>query len=184
MRRALALLLPLTLAAPLAGCDLQRMTEQGKVKPYAPSTFFADGAAMRVPPAGTVPRERVLGASIAPPVTRVLLERGRERFRIFCAACHGVLGDGQTVVADRMKLRRPRSLQEEGVRHQSPAKLYETITRGFGLMPSHERALSIEERWAVVAYVKALELSQSVPLGELPPDVAAEASASLGERDR
>jgi mono/diheme cytochrome c family protein len=176
MRRAALLLL-----LALAGCDesLQRMTRQEKVKPYSGSSFFADGAGMRLPPEGTVPRERARDDAIRPLVTRALLERGRERFRIYCAACHGVLGDGNTVVADRMTLKRPRSLLDPGVRHMTPAKLYETITHGFGLMPAHERALSREERWAVVAYVRALELSQSVPLDELPPDVAAEASASL-----
>jgi len=161
----------------------ERMTEQPKYKAYAPSEFFADGRAMRPPPAGTVPIER---ARIAPngdrnplPVTQELLSRGRNRFDIYCAVCHSVLGDGNTIVAGNMQLRPPPSLQEERLRALSDAALFRVATEGYGLMPGYDFQLSDEERWAIVAYVRALQLSQTVPIDSLPPALQQEAKLSL-----
>lgn len=142
------------LAVLLTGCDFQRMTDQRRPEP-------------QVPPRGSVARGTVRSES-SPPVTRALLARGRDRYTIFCAPCHGVLGDANTAIADRMTLRRPRSLQDEGTRAKAPEELYQVVKGGFGLMSSYEAQLPIEDRWAVAHYVKALQLSQSAPRAEVP----------------
>ena len=103
-------------------------------------------------------------------MTRKLLDTGRKRYDITCGTCHGPLGDGDSIVARQMALRPPPSLHRYVDR---PAGyIYEVITKGFGMMASYAAELTVEERWAVVAYVRALQLSQSTPAVELPPDVA------------
>ncbi len=174
-------------AAALAACEpLDPMARrQQKVRAYDPSPFFADGLAMRQPPAGTVPVERVLdpavltgagpdGAPVARipvPVTPELLALGRKRFEIVCAACHGILGDGDSMVAKNMSLRPPPSLfQRKG---EPDGYFFQVMSRGFGLMPSYAAELPVSERWAVVAYVRALQLSQHARLDQAPADVRA-----------
>ena len=166
----------------LAGCEaLDPMITQQKVKPYRESDFWPDHIAMRAPQPGTVSREDVLVSAVATgrgpdgkplpripvPVDRALLQRGRQRFDVTCAACHGTLGDGKSLVARNMSLRPPPSLH---LRPQQPDGWYFQIaTEGFGLMPSYASALTVEDRWAVVAYVRALQLSQAARLSDLPP---------------
>jgi mono/diheme cytochrome c family protein len=181
MRARLALL-PLALA--LTACPrLDPMQRQQKVKPYRSSPYYADGLGMRAPPAGTVPYgvlppEEVrtgLGpdgkaVAIAPlPVDAKLLARGRDRFEVTCATCHGLLGDGESQVALNMSLRRPPSLH--AFRDVPDGHVFRVISEGFGLMPSYAAELSVEDRWAVVAYVRALQLSQSATMDQVPPDV-------------
>jgi hypothetical protein len=84
-----------------------------------------------------------------------------------------VLGDGDSPVARNMQLRRPPSLLEARIRAQPPGRIFETITHGFGLMPAHEALLALDERWAVVAYVGALQLAQGVAVDELPASLRA-----------
>ncbi len=101
------------------------------------------------------------------PVTRQLLELGRKRFDITCATCHGPVGDGNSIVATQMSLRPPPSLHKYSDR--APGYIFEVITKGFGLMASYAAEMTIEERWAVVAYVRALQLSQGATLDHIPP---------------
>jgi mono/diheme cytochrome c family protein len=174
--------LPLMLC--LSACDedvFQRMRRQPKYLPYGQNTFFGDGRAMRTPPEGTVPRE-ALDPKNAPqawqegneyltqvpvPVTRELLERGQKGFNIYCATCHGYLGNGASMVASKMGLRPPPSLH---LHEDPPGFYYEVITLGRGLMASYANELSPEDRWAVVAYIGALKKSQATRLEELPPE--------------
>jgi cbb3-type cytochrome c oxidase subunit III len=195
MKGMVSTLLLLGLSA--AGCDenvLDPMADrQPKANRYKESDFYADGLSMRAPPAGTVPRERITqnptfttGRAADGPmqpngeplphylnaiptrVTRPLLDLGRKRFDITCGTCHGPLGDGDSIVARQMSLRPPPSLHKYTDR---PAGyFFEVISKGFGMMASYAAELSIEERWAVVAYVRALQLSQSTPLDELSPE--------------
>jgi mono/diheme cytochrome c family protein len=195
--RAPALVLALALGGG-AACDeniLDPMADrQPRANRYKESDFYDDGLTMRAPPEGTVPRERVTEnaplttgrlpdgpiqsngeplpryVTASPvPVTRALLALGRKRFDITCATCHGPLGDGDSIVARQMSLRPPPSLHKYVDR---PAGyFYEVITKGFGLMASYAAELDSEERWAVVAYVRALQLSQGVPVGAAPADV-------------
>jgi mono/diheme cytochrome c family protein len=166
----------------------ERMQVQPRYNPYKPSTFFSDGRAMRTPPAGTVPRGQIVGnplrtlgqaqgnyaTSIPVPVTAALLNSGREHFENTCAVCHGVLGDGHSQVALNMFLRPPPSLHEARIRNDPPGRLYEIVRQGYGLMPSYAALLTVDERWAVVAYVRALQLSQGAPVATLPAHVQAQ----------
>lgn len=179
MTRRLAILPLLALAACPA---LDPMQRQQKYKAYQASEYFDDGIAMRQPPAGTVPFRSTIdpavGTGLGPdgkplassplPVTAAALARGRQRFDIYCAACHGVLGDGQSQVALNMSLRKPPSLH--AYRDVPDGYVFRVITHGFGLMPSYAFALPPEDRWAVVAYVRALQLSQYAAVDELPAD--------------
>ncbi len=195
--RAAALLgAPLLGAVLLAlGCevDLERMLEQRKAEAYEASSAFADGMAMRTPPAGTVPalaptgpEELLSGRSAAGYVTALpllvsaeLLERGQDRYQIFCRPCHGAQGDGETAVARSMLLRRPLSLLDARARALPAGAVYRAISEGYGLMPSYAAQLAVSDRWAVVAYVQALALSQSLRLAELPEELRREAEPWL-----
>jgi mono/diheme cytochrome c family protein len=179
MSRALAAA-ALALAASCGDTTLfDPMERQPKARPYAANAFFEDGRAMRQPPAGTVPRERIVGnpalttgrvgeqdvTQIPIAVTRELLQKGRTRFDIICATCHGLLGDGRSPVAANMSLRPPPNLIE--TRHVV-GHVFQVVSNGYGLMPGYAPQLTIEERWAVVAYLGALQLSQSAPLALAP----------------
>lgn len=173
--------------------DWSRMIDQPKLQPYGASSLFDDGAAMRPVPPGTVQRDRIadsavrdgrnaaneLVTEIPVPVTRALLEFGRERFNIVCAACHGVAGDGNSAVARNMQLRRPPSLHEPRLVALAPGALHQTIVVGYGLMPSYAAMLSPEERWAVVAYVRTLQLARRVDIATLEPAIAHDVIARL-----
>ncbi len=157
-------------------------TGVNKKKAYQTSSEFADGLAMRHPPDGTVPYGSALDPVVATgvgddgkpvaaspvEVTAATLARGRNRFDIYCAACHGVLGDGESQVALNMSLRKPPSLH--AYRDVGDGYIFRVVTNGFGLMPSYATELSVADRWAVVAYVRALQLSQHASLDQIPPD--------------
>ncbi len=96
---------------------------------------------------------------------------------MYCAACHGLAGDGDSPVARNMALRKPPSLHEPRIRALPAGRLYAVVRDGYGLMPSYAEELSVGERWAVVAYVRALQLSQGARLAELPPELRSEARA-------
>ena len=189
--------LVLAVAALTAACDeniLDPMADrQPRAMRYKESTFYADGLSMRAPPEGTVPRERITlnprlttgrepdgpmqanaealphyVTTIPVPVTRKLLELGRKRFDITCATCHGPLGDGDSIVARQMALHPPPSLHRYV--EKPSGYFYEVISKGFGMMASYAAELNVEERWAIVAYIRALQLSQLTPVGELPAD--------------
>ena len=181
--RPLAALLPLLALTACPAWD--PMQRQQKYKAYQPSEFHADGLAMRTPPAGTVPH----GAAVEGPVLTGLgpdgrplavspvaptargLATGRKRYDIHCAVCHGVLGDGESQVALNMSLRKPPSLHL--YREVPDGYLYQVVSQGFGLMPSYAAELTPEERWAVVAYLRALQLSQHASVDQLPPGLRA-----------
>jgi mono/diheme cytochrome c family protein len=169
------------------------MLHQPRYDPFEPSPFFADGRVMQWPPDGTVPTSRSLAG---PDVTRgydergytdaipvklddALLARGRDRYEVFCSPCHGIKGDAESVIAKNMPLVRPRNLLLPRIRAYPPGRIYRVINEGYGLMPSYNVQLSLEDRWAVAAYVRALQLSQNVALSELPLDIASAARKAL-----
>jgi mono/diheme cytochrome c family protein len=178
-----------------AGCDLdlERMIDQPRLSTYEACAVCPEGTIMMLPPEGTIPRSRELvmpaigtGRDLARgqdswvpqvpvPVTREVLARGKDRFDIFCAACHGRLGNGVSQVAENMTLRQPPSLLLPPIAGYPAGRVYATITDGFGLMPSYAADLSIADRWAVVAFVQVLQLSQRAELGSLPPTMQKEA---------
>jgi len=194
--QALSLLLGLT----AVGCNeniLDPMADaQRKSIRYKESEFYADGLSMRAAPEGTVPRERItlnrrltMGrepdgpiqpnaeplpnyvATVPLPISRKLLDLGRKRFDITCATCHGPLADGNSIVATQMSLRPPPSLQKPQYVAKPAGYIYEVVTKGFGLMASYAAELTVEERWAVVAYLRALQISQNTAVGALPPEI-------------
>jgi mono/diheme cytochrome c family protein len=196
--RPLSALLLAGAVASAAGCideDLinPMAARQDKVQPYSQSEFYADNLGMREPPQGTVPRERVVLNSalsagktgepgsetyvttIPLKVDRPLLALGKKRFEITCGTCHGPLGDGDSIVAHQMSLRPPPSLHNYADR--PPGYIYDVITRGFGMMASYAGELPVRERWAIVAYVRALQISQATPLDKAPPEARAKLTA-------
>jgi mono/diheme cytochrome c family protein len=158
--------------------NLNRMIAQPRYDPFGQSNFFADGRTMRTPPDGTVPRSRDL-APAEPPISLALLQDGRRHFETFCAPCHGITGDAQTVVAANMPLVKPPSLLSDRLRGLPPSHFYQVITTGYGMMPSYAIQLDDRERWAVAKYVRALQRSRSVPLNELPEALQARAREAL-----
>jgi mono/diheme cytochrome c family protein len=172
------------------GVDFERMLDQHKAEPYEASQFFENGQSMRHPPSGTVPVTRVTGPpelvsgrtaagaytnTIPVTLDEALLDRGEDRFRIFCRTCHGQLGDGRSAVAENMKLRKPPSLHEQRLRAYPAGRVFRVVSEGYGLMPSYAESLSIDDRWAIVEFVRALQLSQDVALAELPESLREEA---------
>lgn len=187
MLLALSALLALGLAQGCALNDPDPMTAQQRYGPWGYSPFFSDARTMRTPPKGTVPRtylrEKLLKNSgrtsdgrfvevIPIPVTMELMERGRSRFEIYCAPCHGYLANGDSMVSRNMALRPPPALHPVMSTHP-PGYIYTVITYGYGMMPSYESALTVDERWAVVAYLRALNRSQNKHLEDAPPKVRA-----------
>ncbi|HEX4404156.1 MAG TPA: cytochrome c [Polyangia bacterium] len=169
---------------------------QPKENRYKVSAFWSDGLSMHAPPEGTVPHERITEnlplttgrtadgpiqqngeplpnyvTTIPLPLTRQFLELGRKRFNITCATCHGPAGDGRSIVATQMALRPPPSLIDAKYVAKPAGFFFEVETRGFGLMASYVAELSVEERWGIVAYLRALQLAQTVPAASLPPDI-------------
>ena len=143
----------------LAGCD--NMDNQPKQKAYSPL----------VGPAG-VPNDTVEfqnQPATAPAVTLVLLERGQERYRIYCTPCHSELGDGHGMIVQR-GFPPPPSFQSEPLRSVPPQHIYDVITRGYGVMYSFSDRVQTADRWAIAAYVYALERSQHASFADVPAD--------------
>ena len=162
------------------GCR-QDMHDQPKLKPYRSSEFFADGSGMRALPAHTVARGslredayfftgRLADGSMATelpmPMTRALLERGRNRFNIYCTPCHGQVGDGRGMVV-RRGYKQPTSYHDERLRQVPIGYFFDVMTNGFAVMPSYAPQLPPEDRWAIAAYIRALQLSQHVDASTL-----------------
>ncbi len=179
--------------SPFPDVDLERMINQRRFAAYQASEFFADGRAMRTPPPDTVARDRITRDSalsdgivngayvnrIPLEATRELIDRGRLRFEIFCAPCHGIVGDGQSMVSMNMQLRRPPALTSDPIRGYPPGRVFQVISEGYGLMRPYADSLTVEERWAVVWYLRALQLRSGVPLDRLPLALQARAKTEL-----
>lgn len=179
------------LAAIVAGCHTD-MWRQPRQEPLDPSEFFADGSANRPLVPGTVPRDHLrldntfyTGAKdgkwvdeLPVPLTKELLARGQERFQIYCTPCHGQLGDGDGMIAQRgLKLRRPvGNYHTERLRNMPVGHFYDVITNGYGAMYSYASRIEPQDRWAVVAYVRALQLSQNADAADADPEALAKGS--------
>ena len=170
MRAATLLFGALVLVGGCTESDIDPMMRQEKFKPYWQNDYFSDGRAMRIPPAGTVPRERALDALTPPPVTAALVSRGREQFDIHCAVCHGYAGDGDSVVASKMSLRAPPTLVDDRIRAYTVTQIFTVATEGYGYMPKYDSEITAQDRWAIANYIKALQLSQHASLDDVPAD--------------
>jgi mono/diheme cytochrome c family protein len=168
----------------MAGCgrkadviDWNRMKHQLKALAYDDSPYLPKGRVNQIPPAHTVATDAPLDVR-RPPITLALVERGRDRFQIHCAACHGNDGAADTPVARYMSLRKPPSLSDPRIVGFSDDQIVTIISDGYGLMPSYAAQLPIEDRWAVTSYVRALQLSRAVALDALPAPLRSEAAAA------
>lgn len=187
-----------TIAVLVAGsgcndCDLNRMIDQPHYTTYEACETCPAGTIMMLPPAGTVARstpierpELATGriatgylSQVPLAVDRGVLARGRDRFDIYCAACHGRLGDGVSKVAENMTLRKPANLLMPPYLDYPPGRIAAAIAEGYGLMRSYVAELPVADRWAVAAYVKVLQRSQHVSLDELPEPIRQEAAPWL-----
>jgi mono/diheme cytochrome c family protein len=149
------------------------MVDQQHLKPLAEDNFFANGAGSRVPPPHTVARGQLredeqfytgkignqLAATFPHAVTRQTLERGQARFEIYCAVCHGRTGEGNGMVVQR-GFPAPPSLHEKRLRDAPVGHFFDVIKNGYGVMYSYASRVAPEDRWAIAAYIRALQLSQ------------------------
>ena len=164
----------------LAGCSLnQDMAQQPKNRPLSPSDFFTDGRSARPLVENTVPRGALaLEALTVPkdsnafplPLTMELLDRGENRYKIFCSPCHGLQGDGNGMIAMR-GMKHPPSYHQDRLRQVPNGYIYDVITNGFGAMFGYSAQVAPGDRWAIVAYLRALQLSRNAKISDLPPDV-------------
>jgi mono/diheme cytochrome c family protein len=158
----------------------QDMQDQPKYKPLAPSRFFSDGKSARQLVEGTAPY--IPEGKATPPITDLskmttlpfaltpqVMDRGQERFNIYCSPCHGRLGYGNGMVVQR-GFRAPPSYHIDRLRQAPLGHFYDVMTNGFGAMSSYADKVAPDDRWAVAAYIRALQLSQHATINEAPPE--------------
>jgi len=150
----------------LAACD--NMANQSKLNPYE-LPYGVQAHWPVSPPPHIVARDEPLHPPAAPPVTMALLERGRERFEIYCAPCHGRFGDGNGVIVQR-GFPRPPSYDSDALRNAPSQHFYDVITHGYGVMFSYADRVEPADRWAIAAYIRALQASANATAADVPPD--------------
>jgi mono/diheme cytochrome c family protein len=174
----------------VAGCR-QDMHDSPRYEAFEASASYADNRASRTAPAGTVARGwlredealytgKVNGQAVTTfpfAITRANLARGQQRFNIYCTPCHGRLGDGNGMVVQR-GLRQAASFHQDRLRQETPGYFFDVITNGFGAMPDYATQVPVQDRWLIVAYVKALQLSQHASVDDVPADRRAELDAT------
>jgi mono/diheme cytochrome c family protein len=168
----------------------QKMANQAKYDPLEPSDFFADGMSARPRIAGTVARgEATLdsysetgkigdqdGDGFPFAVTADVMNQGHERFDIYCSECHGRLGDGNGMIPSR-GYRHPPTFHTQTLRAAKTGHFFDVMTNGFGAMPPYRTMIPSQDRWAIIAYIRALQTSQSATIDDVP----AEARGQLNE---
>lgn len=156
----------------VAGCTKSDMDSQPKDHEYEPSAAFENGRVLQSPAPGTVARgdpERAAAATRKPAVTAALLARGRERFDIYCSPCHDVAGTGHGVIVAR-GMPQPPSYHDDRLREADDQHFFDVITDGYGAMYSYAARVTPRDRWAIIAYIRALQLSQHAELDKLPEE--------------
>ena len=194
----------LVLGFSLCGCErrMRDMYEQPRMDPGEASTLWPDGQASRLPPPGVLAfsmgdlaatssgrqgrdeaqrHEAAEAAASLPPVTPALLARGRERYDVYCQPCHSPLGDGDGPVV-RRGFPAPPSYHQPRLRSAADRHFYDVITQGYGIMAPYADHVAPEDRWAIVAYVRALQLSQNAPVAQLPRRLQDALRATPGAR--
>lgn len=170
------------LLALAGGCELrQGMYDTGRIKPLEKSDFFADSRSARVPPEGTVARgelredEALFAGKSGGKLLTVLplsigkaeMARGREMYEVYCSVCHGHVGMGNGMIVQR-GYRRPPSLHDERLRSSPVGHFFDVMTNGSGVMPSYRTMIGPRDRWKIVAYIRALQLSQHARIQDVP----------------
>ncbi len=186
LRRSLPAI-TLAAAALLAGCSRLDMQDQPKFKPQRPSDFFADGRSGRPELDGTIARGELhedtayyegkdaTGKEIDAfplPVDKALLDRGHQRYDIYCSPCHGRLGNGLGMV-ERRGFKQPPSYHIERLRNAAVGHFYDVITNGYGAMLNYSQQIQVRDRWAIVAYIRALQYSEDASVNDLSADARA-----------
>lgn len=163
--------------------SLQIMGEQPRYDPYQASNFYANGMSARPvvsdtvtfmqPLTNTLLYQGTVNGALATTfpfaITDAVMERGQQRYNIYCAPCHGALGDGQGVVAQR-GFCCPANFHTDTLRAAPVGHFFDVMTNGFGRMPSYGELIPARDRWAIIAYVRALQLSQHATLDDVPSD--------------
>jgi mono/diheme cytochrome c family protein len=169
-------------AVGLLGCR-QEMRDDSRLKPYQESPFFADRNASRPLVNGVVPRGEAraddffytgeiqgrLVRGFPAPVTRAQLQKGQERYNIYCSVCHGLTGVGDGMIVQR-GFPRPPSFHEQRLRDAPEGHFFHVITHGYGAMYSYASRVEPDERWAIIAYLRALQLARHATLDDVPPE--------------
>jgi mono/diheme cytochrome c family protein len=171
------------------------MNRQLKLRPQVPNSFFANGVSSQLPPPGTIARSEPVQAIAGPvypledapvntgritgttnfvetnplPVNEALLQRGRERFDIYCAPCHGRLGDGNGITKKLALMPAVANLHDQRIVVMTDGEIFNTITHGKSTMAAYGPLMPAQERWAVIAYLRALQLSWLGSTNDLPP---------------
>ena len=185
-------LIGLALVAVTSAACRQDMHDQPKMKPLRGSGFFADRRSARPLVPGTVARGTLREdnayytgragneflASVPLPLDGALLARGREQFEVFCSPCHGRTGRGDGMVVQR-GFKKPPSYHIERLRQAPVGYFYDVMTNGFGAMSDYAGQIPVKERWAIAAYVRALQLSQYAPVTDVPAERRADLDRSL-----
>lgn len=165
----------------VVGC--QKMRVQPSYAPLQDSKFFDDGMSARPEIPGTVARGhldaddyyykgKVNGKFVTAfpaPVTRAMLERGRQRFDIYCSPCHGYTGEGDGMIVQR-GYKKPPSYNTADLRGRPVGFLFDVITNGFGVMPPYAAQVPVADRWAIVSYIRVLQRSEHATLADVPPN--------------
>lgn len=187
-RHLITCLFAVTVLITAAGCELrQAMYDQPKLRPLQESTFFENGMASRPLVEGTVARGLLkdddhyyigmvngeLATTFPGPVDIEMVKRGRERYDIFCALCHDRAGTGNGMIVQR-GFKQPPSFHEDRLRDSAPGYFYNVIMNGFGVMQGYAPQIPVEDRWAIVAYIKALQLSQNAAIEDVPEEKRAQ----------
>jgi mono/diheme cytochrome c family protein len=176
------LMLVLAAMLALAACR-QKMANQPKYDPLEPSDFFADGMSARPRIAGTVARGELAlddytltgkkngqdGDAFPFEVTAAVMDRGQERFNIYCSECHGRLGNGNGMIPAR-GYRHPPSFHTEALRNARTGHFFDVMTNGFGAMPPYGTMIPAKDRWAIVAYIRALQTSEYASVNDVPAE--------------
>jgi len=174
------LLALLAATALVAGCR-QDMHDAPRYEAFEASSTFADNRASRTPPAGTVARGWLrddealytgkingqVATEFPMPVTKAVLDRGQERFNVYCSPCHGRTGEGNGMIVQR-GFRQPPSYHEERLRNAPVGYFFDVMTNGFGAMPDYRAQVPVADRWRIVAYIRALQLSHYATTSDMP----------------
>lgn len=156
--------LAISLTATLAACD--NMANQPKLNPYE-LPYGSQARWPATPPLHTIARDEPLRPPGPPPVTVALLERGQQRFNIYCAPCHGRFGDGNGMIVQR-GFPHPPSYHIQRLRDAPVGHFFEVMTNGFGAMYSYAARVTPQDRWRIAAYIRVLQLSQDATIQDVP----------------
>jgi mono/diheme cytochrome c family protein len=195
----------------LAGCHTDMWVQPKHHHPYQESEFFADGNSSRPMVEGTVaygkarlddakfkgrengklvtsiPATLTLDGKTYSTNTQLLevLKRGKDRYHAYCSHCHGEIGDGKGMIAQRgFQNRPPATYHTDRLRNLPAGHIYDVITNGYGVMYSQSSRVQVDDRWAIVAYVRALQMSQNVKIDSLPADAQAKVRAGNAEEKK